>query len=43
MDFAVATLVVLAEETGIHEILTLDIRGFQCCRIQGRNSFPLRP
>ncbi len=30
MDFADATLVVLAEETGTEEILTLDLRGFHC-------------
>jgi len=29
MDFADATLLVLAEETGIDNIFTLDVRGFQ--------------
>lgn len=43
MDFADATLVVLAEETGIDEILTLDVRGFQIYRIYGRKAFTLRP
>ena len=43
MDFADATLVVLAEETGVHEILTLDVRGFQTYRIHGKRLFTLRP
>ncbi len=43
MDFADATLVVLAEETGINEIFTLDIRGFHAYRIHGKKSFTLRP
>lgn len=43
MDFADATLVVLAEETGINEIFTLDIRGFQAYRIHGRKHFTTLP
>ena len=43
MDFADATLVVLAEETGIHEIFTLDLRGFQVFRILGKKPFTIRP
>lgn len=43
MDFADATLVVLAEETGIHEVFTLDLRGFHAYRIHGRKSFTLHP
>ena len=43
MDFADATLVVLAEETGIYEIFTLDVRGFQVYRILGKKPFTIRP
>jgi uncharacterized protein len=43
MDFADATLVVLAEETGINEIFTLDLRGFRTYRILGKKQFTLRP
>jgi len=43
MDFADATLVVLAEETGISEVLTLDARGFGIYRIHGRKLFTIRP
>lgn len=43
MDFADATLVVLAEETGINEVFTLDLRGFQAYRIHGRKSFTIHP
>jgi len=43
MDFADATLVVLAEETGINEILTLDVRGFGIYRIRGKKAFTIRP
>jgi len=43
MDFADATLVVLAEDTGIHEIFTLDFRGFQTYRIRGRTPFTIQP
>lgn len=43
MDFADATLVVLAEETGIGEILTLDERGFGIYRIRGKRAFTIRP
>jgi predicted nucleic acid-binding protein len=43
MDFADATLVVLAEETGISEVFTLDKRGFQAYRIHSRKPFMLRP
>ena len=43
MDFADATLVVLAEETGIHEIFTLDTKDFHTYRIRGRKTFALWP
>jgi len=43
MDFADATLVVLAEETGVHEVFTLDVRGFQTYRIHGRKRFAIQP
>jgi hypothetical protein len=43
MDFADATLVVLAEETGIDKVLTLDFRGFAIYRIRGRKPFTIRP
>ena len=43
MDFADATLVVLAEETGIDEVLTLDMRGFSAFRIHGRKTFRVQP
>ena len=43
MDFADATLVVLAEETGISEIFTLDKKGFSTYRIHGKSSFHIVP
>jgi predicted nucleic acid-binding protein len=43
MDFADATLVVLAEETGIDEVCTLDVRGFKIYRIHGKKHFTIRP
>jgi len=43
MDFADATLVVLAEEMEVTEIFTLDIKGFSTYRIQGKKSFRLWP
>lgn len=43
MDFADATLVVLAEEADIDEVFTLDIKGFQAYRIHGRKSFKIWP
>ncbi len=43
MDFADATLVCLAEETGIHDVFTLDIRGFRAYRISGRKHLTIRP
>ena len=43
MDFADATLVVLAEEMGITEIFTLDIKGFSTYRIHGKKPFRLWP
>lgn len=43
MDFADATLVVLAEETGISEVFTLDRRGFSAYRIKGRKAFRIWP
>ena len=43
MDFADATLVVLAEEADIDEVFTLDMRGFQAYKIHGRKSFKVWP
>lgn len=43
MDFADATLVVLAEEAEIAEVLTLDMRGFNSYRIHGRKAFNVFP
>ncbi len=43
MDFADATLVVLAEEAQVQEIFTLDRRGFDVYRIGKRGTFRLRP
>lgn len=43
MDFADATIVVLAEETGTDEVLTLDVRGFSSYRIHGRKTFRIQP
>ncbi|MBI4767117.1 MAG: PIN domain-containing protein [Deltaproteobacteria bacterium] len=43
MDFADATLVCLAEETGINEVFTLDIRGFSAYRFQEKKVFKILP
>lgn len=43
MDFADATLVSLAEDTGTYEVFTLDIRGFSTYRIQGKKAFKTLP
>ena len=43
MDFADATLVSLAEETGINEVFTLDKRGFSAYRIHGKSAFTIWP
>ncbi len=43
MDFADATLVVLAEEMEVAEILTLDKKGFNTYRIHGRKAFKVLP
>lgn len=43
MDFADATLVALAEETGCQEVMTLDVRGFGVYRIHGRKPFAILP
>jgi len=43
MNFADATLVVLAEETGIQEVFTLDLRGFSAYRIHGKKGFIIWP
>lgn len=42
-DWADATLVWLAELTGIHRIITLDVRDFSTFRIHGRTKFLLEP
>lgn len=41
MDFADATLVLLADETGLDQILTLDERGFRAFRFRGTRRFRL--
>ena len=41
MDFADATLVLLAEALNVHEILTLDRRGFSTYRTRQRRHFQL--
>lgn len=43
MDFGDATLVSLAEEIDIVEILTLDRRGFGAYRIRGKTAFRIWP
>jgi hypothetical protein len=42
-DWADASLVWLAEQTGIHHIATLDVRDFSAYRIHGRSKFILEP
>ena len=41
MDFADATLVLLADTLGVRDILTLDRRGFRTYRTAKRQSFQL--
>lgn len=41
MDFADATLVLLAQELGVADILTLDRRGFSTFRFSGQKRFQL--
>ncbi len=43
MDFADATLVALAEETGIRRVFTLDRRDFSVYRVGARGSFEILP
>ena len=43
MDFADATLVSLAEEIDVVEILTLDLRGFGTYRVRGKTAFKIWP
>lgn len=43
IDFADATLVVLAEDTGIRDVFTLDRKGFQVYRIGKRGTFRMLP
>ncbi len=43
MDFADATLVVLAEDADADEIFTLDKRGFATYRIHGKKHFSIVP
>ncbi|MDA8172061.1 MAG: PIN domain-containing protein [Nitrospiraceae bacterium] len=43
MDFADATLVALAEEMNVPDILTLDKRGFNAYRIRGKTPFIILP
>lgn len=43
MDFADATLVALAEETGVNRVFSLDRRGFATYRIGSRKAFTVLP
>ena len=43
MDFADATLVTLAEEMSIHEVFSLDRKGFNAYRIHGKKPFTMLP
>jgi len=43
MDFADATLVALAEETGLLNIYTLDKKGFSIYRLSKNRSFVIYP
>lgn len=43
MDFADATLVALAEQLGVTDIFTLDRRGFETYRINGKKAFVIIP
>jgi hypothetical protein len=43
MDFADATLVALAEETGVRRVFTLDRHGFSVFRAAGRSRFEIAP
>ena len=43
MDFADATLVVLAEDVGSNHVLSLDRRGFATYRLFGKQSFTVMP
>jgi uncharacterized protein len=43
MDYADATLVVLAEELGSNRIFTTDKRDFAVYRIKGRRRFEILP
>ena len=43
MDYADATLVVLAEDVGTHRIFTTDRRDFGVYRIRGRRRFEILP
>lgn len=43
MDLVDATLVALAEETGVLDVLTLDHRGFEAYRGMAGKRFRLRP
>ena len=43
MDYADATLVVLAENEGVADIFTLDKRGFEVYRFNGKHRFSIVP
>ena len=43
MDFADATLVVLAEELGTNKVFTTDRHDFEIYRIKGRRPFEIKP
>lgn len=43
MDLVDALLVVVAEEEGVRDVLTLDRRGFEAYRARGRERFRVQP
>lgn len=43
MDFADATLFVLAEDIDVDEVFTLDLRGFNSYRLHGKRPFKIWP
>lgn len=43
MDLVDGLLVAVAEEQGLHEVLTLDRRGFNTYRLKGRKAFSILP
>jgi predicted nucleic acid-binding protein len=43
MDYVDADLVALAEEQGVHNVLTVDVRGFSAFRMRDRRAFTIWP